>query len=354
MSPFTSFTTNVSCSTYASRCSKGFSHTIDLIFNNGFHSSVYITLWIFFSSAVILYNKYILSNLNFPFPIFLTTWHLLCATVLTRILNTYTSLLPMAKQNTMSWTQWIQSIVPIGMFFSGSLIFYNVAYLTLTVSFIQMLKATTPIVVLFFSFALGLKEWSRALVLNVSGVVVGVMLASVGEFQFVWSGFLSQCLGIFFEAARLVLVQQLIQEKMDPLSSLYYFAPVCAMLNGFAFWMVEASTLTWTHVTQVGISQFILNALVAFLLNVSVVVLIGCTSSLVLTLSGVLKDILLVALSTLLFHSITTPLQMGGYALALVFLIRYKTMQMDWKKEYYALIGKRQDSRIEIVSASGV
>jgi hypothetical protein len=35
---------------------------------------------------------------------------------------------------------YVRSIVPIGALFSGSLILSNMAYLTLTVSFIQMLK----------------------------------------------------------------------------------------------------------------------------------------------------------------------------------------------------------------------
>ena len=41
------------------------------------------------------------------------------------------------------------------------------------------------------------------------------------------SGFICQALGIAFEAARLVAIQKLLHGlKMDPLVSLYYFAPV--------------------------------------------------------------------------------------------------------------------------------
>lgn len=38
----------------------------------------------------------------------------------------------------MSWDRWFKNIVPIGALFSASLIFSNMAYLTLSVSFIQM------------------------------------------------------------------------------------------------------------------------------------------------------------------------------------------------------------------------
>ena len=51
---------------------------------------------------------------------------------------------------------------------------------------------------------------------------------------------------------------------------------------------------------------------------------IGKTSSLVLTLSGVLKDILLVVASMVLFHDPVSGLQAFGYSIALGGLVYYK------------------------------
>ena len=51
---------------------------------------------------------------------------------------------------------------------------------------------------------------------------------------------------------------------------------------------------------------------------------IGKTSSLVLTLSGVLKDILLVIASIVIWHSPLTIPQIFGYSIALVGLVVYK------------------------------
>ncbi|KAI9144889.1 triose-phosphate transporter [Paraphysoderma sedebokerense] len=305
-----------------------------------FHPSVYISIWITFSSSVILYNKWILSSAGFHYPIFLTTWHLVFATVLTRIMKMYTTLLPAAKNSNMSWETYLRSVVPIGVFFSGSLIFNNLAYLHLSVAFIQMLKATTPIVVLVFSFMSGLKEPNLKLFLNVLIVVVGVAIASYGELEFQWNGFVYQVTGILFESSRLVLVQKLMTEKMDPLSSLYFFAPVCAFFNFFAFLIYEYPVISLSDITGLGFSVLLSNAMVAFGLNVAVVFLIGCTSSLVLTLSGVLKDILLIAFSMIMFHSRTTMTQVFGYSIALVALVKYKTTNMDLRKEYQRLFGK--------------
>jgi hypothetical protein len=64
---------------------------------------------------------------------------------------------------------------------------------------------------------------------NVSIIVVGIMIASYGEIAFVLIGVIYQACGILFESIRLVMVQKLLSSaeyKMDPLVSLYYFAPV--------------------------------------------------------------------------------------------------------------------------------
>lgn len=112
---------------------------------------------------------------------------------------------------------------------------------------------------------------------NVSSIVVGIMLASYGEVAFNMTGFIYQALGIGFEATRLVMVQRLLSSaeyKMDPLVSLYYFAPVCAAMNFIIFLFTEAGTVTMGDIEHVGLFILLLNALVAFGLNVAVVFLV--------------------------------------------------------------------------------
>lgn len=227
----------------------------------------------------------------------------------------------------MNTTMYTRAILPIGLFFSLSLICGNLTYLYLSVAFIQMLKATTPVAVLITGWFFGVSSPNMKTLFNVSFIVIGVVLASFGEIKFVLTGFLFQAGGIMFEAIRLVMVQRLLNSpdsKMDPLVSLYYFAPVCTLMNGLVAVMWEVPKVSMTEVYAVGLPTFFANAMVAFALNVSVVFLIGRTSSLVLTLCGVLKDILLVAASMLIWGTIVTPLQFFGYFIALGGLIYYK------------------------------
>lgn len=67
---------------------------------------------------------------------------------------------------------------------------------------------------------------------------------------------------------------------------------------------------------------------------------IGRTSALVLTLSGVLKDILLVLASMLIFKDPVSPLQAFGYSIALGGLVYYKLG--GEKLKGYVTDGQRQ------------
>lgn len=96
-------------------------------------------------------------------------------------------------------------------------------------------------------------------------------------------GFLYQLGGIVFEATRLVMVQRLLSSaefKMDPLVSLYYFAPACAIMNGMVALVVEVPKMTLQDVQNVGYFVLIINGVIAFLLNVSVVFLVSSSSAL--------------------------------------------------------------------------
>ncbi|KAI0447644.1 triose-phosphate transporter family-domain-containing protein [Xylaria telfairii] len=289
------------------------------------HPAFYIALWIALSSSVILFNKWVLFSAKFA--LFLTTWHMVFATFMTQVMAKFTTTLDSRHKVPMNTNTYIKAIVPIGVMFSLSLIFGNFAYLYLSVSFIQMLKATNAVATLLATWAFGMAAPNLNKLLNVSAIVIGVAIASFGELKFDGLGFIIQVTGIVCEALRLVMVQRLLSSdefKMDPLVSVYYYAPACAVINGFFTILIELPRMTSADILQVGLITLIANAFVAFLLNVSVVLLIGKTNAVVLTMSGVLKDILLVVASMAIFGDPVTLQQYFGYSIALAGLVYYK------------------------------
>lgn len=132
--------------------------------------------------------------------------------------------------------------------------------------------------VLLAGWGLAIDKPNLKILGNVSFIVIGVVVASYGEIAFNLTGFIYQVIGIIFEAIRLVMVQQLLSSaeyKMDPLVSLYYFAPVCAAMNFVMYVIFEGSSLGLSHIAHVGLLTLLGNAMVAFCLNVSVVFLVS-------------------------------------------------------------------------------
>jgi hypothetical protein len=195
-----------------------------------------------------------------------------------------------------------------------------------------MLKASTPVFVLVLSVAMGLEKLSYLELNIVSIISLGVAITSIGELQFNTVGFLIQLTGVFLESARLVLTNILLKRlKLDSLTTLYYVAPNCFVLIAIASLCFEGSSLPLHRMLEMSfIITMIANGIIAFSLNVALVLVIQHSSALSLALAGIVKDILLVTLSALIFRSPVSLLQMVGYSIALLALNLHK----EYKKGF--------------------
>lgn len=251
------------------------------------HPLVYILSWIFFSNTTILFNKWLIDTKGFRYPVILTCWHLIFATIATQLLARTTTVLDSRHKVKMTGRLYLRAIVPIGFTYTASLVCSNMVYLYLSVAFIQMLKAAAPVAVLFVGWVWGVENPSLQRLINILVIVAGVSLASFGEIAFSWAGFMYQLGGIVFEATRLVMIQVLLGgnnrngegagavQKMDPLVSLYYYAPVCAVMNMAVALVTEAFRFDFADLGRTGYGLLLLNAAVAFMLNVAGVFLVS-------------------------------------------------------------------------------
>ncbi|CAN8097752.1 unnamed protein product [Discula destructiva] len=363
--------------------------------NAGLHPAFYVLSWMFFSNLTIIFNKWLIGTAGFT--IILTTIHLFTTVLFTQILARFTSLLPLPSRPVLT-RRYIWYILSIGLCYTASLLSSNMAYLTLSVSFISMLKSLAPVTTLVISYAGGFSDPSTGTWVKVSIITFGVFLSSIGEVTFAWDGFTYQMFGTVSESLRLLLIGWLLatpisqpptptQQKaetsergfydaddedkqemlenvtdanesargdkagtgrrqsndddddddveaqgapdanvmanMSPLVLLYYYAPVCAVFNMLMSLMTEWRTFNMEDLHRVGWVMLALNGAVAFMLNVSSVFLIGKTSALAMNLTGILKSVLLVFASILIWNTPITFIQAGGYGIALIGLLVY-------------------------------
>lgn len=74
-----------------------------------------------------------------------------------------------------------------------------------------MLKALAPVTTLLISWFAKFTEPSSSKLLNVLFIAFGVLLSSLGEVKFAWTGFLFQIIGTVAESSRLLLIQWLLR-----------------------------------------------------------------------------------------------------------------------------------------------
>ncbi|CAI0626085.1 unnamed protein product [Linum tenue] len=291
---------------------------------------IYLLIYIILSSGVILYNKWVLSPkyFNFPFPITLTMIHMAFSGIVSFFLVRVFKVVSPVK---MTFEIYATCVIPISAFFAASLWFGNTAYLYISVAFIQMLKALMPVATFIMAVLCGTDKARCDVFLNMLVVSVGVVVSSYGEIHFNVVGTVYQVTGIFAEALRLVLTQVLLQKKgltLNPITSLYYIAP-CSFVFLFVPWYLLEKPGMEVSQIQFNFWIFFSNALCALALNFSIFLVIGRTGAVTIRVAGVLKDWILIALSTVIFpESTITGMNIIGYAIALCGVVMYNYLKV--------------------------
>ncbi|KAL0394265.1 UNVERIFIED_CONTAM: putative sugar phosphate/phosphate translocator [Sesamum latifolium] len=295
-------------------------------------SYTYVAVWIFLSFTVIVYNKYILDKklYNLPFPISLTMIHMaFCSSLAFAAVRIFKLVEPAA----LSRRVYLSSVVPIGALYSLSLWLSNSAYIYLSVSFIQMLKALMPVAVYSIGIMFKKDSYKSSTMFNMLAISVGVAIAAYGEAKYDSWGVFLQLGAVVFEATRLVMIQILLTSKginLNPITSLYYVAPSCFAFLAIPWLIVEYPLLkqqsSGFHFDFV---IFGTNSLCAFALNLAVFLLVGKTSALTMNVAGVVKDWLLIAFSWSVIKDTVTPINLFGYGLAFLGVGYYNHLKLQ-------------------------
>ncbi|KAJ6719940.1 SUGAR PHOSPHATE TRANSPORTER DOMAIN-CONTAINING PROTEIN-RELATED [Salix purpurea] len=267
---------------------------------------LYLLIYILLSSGVILYNKWVLSPkyFNFPFPITLTMIHMgFSGAVAFFLIRVFKVVSPVK----MTLELYITCVVPISAFFAASLWFGNTAYLYISVAFIQMLKALMPVATFIMAVMCGTdKARSQASLQKLLGWYYISVLQELFLFQMrmmsygVFRGLQCNAVGYFLCFVFLCAPWYVLEKPGMEISQIQ-----------FNFWI------------------FFSNALCALALNFSIFLVIGRTGAVTIRVAGVLKDWILIALSTVIFpESTITGLNIIGYAIALCGVVMYNYLKV--------------------------
>jgi drug/metabolite transporter (DMT)-like permease len=182
--------------------------------------------WLCASSALIFLNKYLLVDLGFHYPMFLSGLGMLCSSVCSFALCKMLGIA--APAGTMD--MYGRKILPVGLITAISLQTGNITYLYLSISLIQMLKALTPVITMVMAFTAGLERPTWKLIFSVLIISCGTLIASVGTVNALWVGFIFMFISQITEAARLVYTELFLNKlQLSPFVGVMYLAPACLL-----------------------------------------------------------------------------------------------------------------------------
>lgn len=295
---------------------------------------IIVVMWMCFSAFFVIFFK--IAVTSFPHPIALTGFHQLGCWLFFGCMRfapcPYKERLMPDSEKQISWTDYMWGIVPISLLMAAGLALGNTAVKFSAVAFLQLIKPAVLIWGSLVAFAFGLEPASCTHMAIVGVIASGVSIAACHNLDFNMLGFILQLLGTFTEGTRIVMIQNVTNKylKLDPLTVIYYYAPI-ACCSLFVLSAISEGTAPWT---QIGDNALIvgMNVAAAVMLNVLIVLTISRTSAVISMLCGVLKDILIIAASVVIFRSPIGVQQVVGYSLSTTGIVMYKVYKQHIDK----------------------
>lgn len=270
------------------------------------------------SGGLITSNKYILTSGGFPFPMALSAFHMAMTTFLSVCCYTVApSWYPSMTRAKDKWLTLVKFLVPIAVLFAISLYAGNRSYMYCGVAFLQFMKESNVAIVFIFSCIAGLQSPSWRKFAVIVGIISGSSLCVRGELHFVLMGFLLQLTSQCSECSKNVLGEIVLTGndlKLDALTLTLFQAPMTLIPLVIA--------MVWSEQAMLGAMMqhwylLLPNAMLAFILNITVATIIKELSAVTFVLCGLVKDIALVIASAYMFGDAISPMQWGGFLLTI-------------------------------------
>lgn len=281
------------------------------------------------SSMLIRFNKYLMHEDRFPYSMPLSSLHMAFSLMLCSIFYAVRpECFPGMAATAGKRSELLRWFVPIGMAFAGSLYCSNLAYSYSNVAFLQFMKEGNVIITFLISCAAGLQVMNRVRLAVVFWIMAFSALSVGSELNFVFIGFVIQLASQVAECCRVVLGECVLGGsglKLDPLTYTLFAAPaglVVLVFGNIFTWHPEIVTRAMQHW-----HLLLPNALLAFVLNVTVATVIKEVSAVGFILAGVTKDIVLVTVSATLFGEQITHLQAFGFSMVLAGILLWSLMK---------------------------
>ncbi|CAH8386454.1 unnamed protein product [Eruca vesicaria subsp. sativa] len=277
--------------------------------------TVALTFNFFVAISIIFMNKWVLKNIGFEFPVFLTFIHYIVAFLLMALLKSF-SLLPAPPPSSKSSSL---SLYTLGIVMSLSTGLANVSLKYNSVGFYQMAKiAVTPSIV-FAEFLWFRKRVSFMKVVALTVVSVGVAVATVTDLQFSLFGACVALAWIIPSATNKILWSNMQQrENWTALALMWKTTPITLLFLVSMIPFLDppgALSFDWSLANT---SAIFVSAFLGFFLQWSGALALGATSAITHVVLGQFKTCVLLLGNFYIFGSNSGVVSVCGAIVAII------------------------------------
>lgn len=353
------------------------------VFRRSVINVVLIGLWYLFSLSISLYNKWMFSGdrLNFPFPLFTTSLHMLVQFCLSSIVLFFVpSLRPRnghvsdggqsrheagPKAPLMTKMFYLTRIGPCGAATGLDIGLGNTSLKFITLTFYTMCKSSALAFVLLFAFLFRLETPTWKLVGVIATMTIGVIMMVAGEVEFKLGGFILVISAAFFSGFRWGLTQILLLRNpatSNPFSSIFFLAPVMFFtlisisipVEGFGPLAEGLGKLVdeWGPLRTPLLLIF--PGTIAFCMTASEFALLQRTSVVTLSIAGIFKEAVMIAASLIVFNDTLTPINIFGLFVTMGAIGAYNYIKIaKMREEAQAEAHREHIDAVSAFSSSG-
>ena len=282
----------------------------------------YLALNLFSSIGIVLLNKVIFQNYNFRFGTLLTLCHFIMTFVGLEVCRQFGVF---ERKKDVSLMQ----VLPLSLSFCGFVVMNNLSLLYNSVGFYQLMKVmTTPVIVLIQTFFYG-ETFAGKIKGSLAVICVGVATATVSDGE-------ANAFGTFIAVLALGVTSQYqiwvgTKQKELGCSSyqlLYFQAPLSAMILVPVVFMTDDLTTLPDRLaeTDTMIAVFA-SSCTAFLVNLSIFLVIGKTSPVTYNVLGHFKLTVILSAGFIFFGAKPDPKNITGILTTLCGVIWYTNLK---------------------------
>lgn len=212
-----------------------------------------------------------------------------------------------------------------------------------SVPFHQVLRSTCPVATILIYRVVYQRSYSKATYLSMIPLIVGVGLATFGDYYFTLIGFLLTLLGVFLAAIKTVATNRLMTgslalSAMEVLFRMTPLAAVQCLFYSFASGELHILRDTWYAPPEGNIwtmsflFAILCNGVMAFSLNIVSFQTNKVAGALTVSVCGNLKQTLTILLGIVLFAVKVTPLNGLGMLITVLGAAWYSKVELDRKR----------------------